>query len=203
MPQVAGTTAEPARKRLRKTVSPRTAPSQAAIHAAAAAELRAVRAIARGVGDAAKVQQQAATAAKHAARGVNAVFGASRAVHLREQLGRHAAAAHPSSSSSAYDASRLGRSLCQKGAPSQGSSVEGAVPPLYFECQQAGYARCGLHALNNALGGEVITADDMSQACTEYLAEMAFEGPPIPNCFIFVILFSDAIVCESDCINKT
>ena len=152
MPQPAGATAELVRKRLRKTISSRSIASQAAIHAAAAADLRAVRATARGVGDAPKVQQQAATAAKQAARGVNAVFGASRAVHLREQLGRHAAAAHPSSSSSAYDSSRVGRSLFQKGAPSQGSSVEGAVPPLYFEREQAGYACCGLHALSNALG---------------------------------------------------
>ena len=64
---------------------------------------------------------------------------------------------------------------------SAGAPTQGAVPPLYFERQRA--ARCGLHALNNALGGELITADDMSQACTAYLAEMAFEGLPHPLVF--------------------
>ena len=53
--------------------------------------------------------------------------------------------------------------------------------PDYFEGQQAGYARCGLHALNNALGAQLITAEDMSTACTEYLAEMQFECQLINN----------------------
>ena len=61
-------------------------------------------------------------------------------------------------------------------APSAGSHRAELRLPDYFERQQAGYARCGLHALNNALGAQLITAEDMSTACTEYLAEMQFEG---------------------------
>ena len=66
-------------------------------------------------------------------------------------------------------------------APCAGSRRAELQLPDYFERQQVGYARCGLHALNNALGAQLISAEDMSTACTEYLAEMQFEGKPINN----------------------
>jgi hypothetical protein len=46
----------------------------------------------------------------------------------------------------------------------------------YFERQVL--ARCGLHALNNAIGAEFFTAEDMTFACTAYIAEARFEGNP-------------------------
>ena len=39
----------------------------------------------------------------------------------------------------------------------------------YFERQVQ--AHCGLHALNNAMGGSVLSVSDMAEACTAYLAE--------------------------------
>ena len=160
-----------------------------------------------------KVEQQAASAAAHAARGTYGVFGASRAMHLRKQLQRgRAAAASAGGASSSVAASRNdeieavgvpaessadgglanllarsdGRAAAngsteavappRDAAPSTGSRGPELQLPDYFERQQAGYARCGLHALNNALGAQLITAEDMSTACTAYLAEMQFEG---------------------------
>ena len=50
-----------------------------------------------------------------------------------------------------------------------------AVPyPGYFERQSL--ARCGMHALNNALGGPFHTAADMDLACTMYLRAACREG---------------------------
>jgi hypothetical protein len=46
----------------------------------------------------------------------------------------------------------------------------------YFERQVRG--RCGMHALNNALGFDLVTAADMTRACNVYLAEMQIEGSP-------------------------
>ena len=66
--------------------SARASASQAATHAAAAAEFRAAQETTRGLGDVTKVLQQAATTSAHVARGVDGLFGASRAAHLREQL---------------------------------------------------------------------------------------------------------------------
>ena len=129
----------------------------------------------RGVGDVTKVQQQAASAASHVARGLDGVFGASRAVQLRKQVqNRREAIARTSGSSSARDDSLA--SLMPPSATVPRVGLPDAPPP-YFERQQVGYARCGLHALNNVLGGELITAADMSQACAAFLAEMSFERP--------------------------
>lgn len=74
-------------------------------------------------------------------------------------------------------------------------SAAGTCPLAYFERQQAGFARCGLHALNNALGGHIMTADDMSTACTEYLAEMHFEGNTYVVHTFFIIV--QCVVCIS------
>ena len=35
---------------------------------------------------------------------------------------------------------------------------------------------CGLHALNNALGQNFLTAEDMADACDAYITEMAMDG---------------------------
>ena len=74
-------------------------------------------------------------------------------------------------------------------------SAAGTCPVAYFERQQADFARCGLHALNNALGGHIMTADDMSTACTEYLAEMHFEGNTYVVHTFFIIV--QCVVCIS------
>ena len=66
--------------------------------------------------------------------------------------------------------------------------------PDYFERQQKGYARCGLHALNSALGAQLITAEDMSTACTEMLAEMQFEGKLVNNKCNMIVNRQRAIV---------
>ena len=71
---------------------------------------------------------------------------------------------------------------------SSASGVPQAYQPAYFEHQLSGFARCGLHSLNNALGGHILTADDMSAACTEYLAEMRFEGKPVILCVVVLHL---------------
>ena len=60
---------------------------------------------------------------------------------------------------------------------SPGEALQEAAPQRYdghFERQVLG--RCGLHALNHAIGGSFLNADDMTAACTEYIAEMAREG---------------------------
>ena len=44
----------------------------------------------------------------------------------------------------------------------------------FFEHQVS--AHCGLHAINNAVGFELLQAASMNIACTEYLAEMLREG---------------------------
>ena len=44
----------------------------------------------------------------------------------------------------------------------------------YFERQVQ--ARCGLHALNNAIGGPMFNVHDMTSACKAYLAELRREG---------------------------
>ncbi len=44
----------------------------------------------------------------------------------------------------------------------------------YFESQV--FARCGLHALNNAIGASFLNAEDMTRACVDYLVEMSREG---------------------------
>ena len=46
----------------------------------------------------------------------------------------------------------------------------------YFERQEL--ARCGMHALNNALGARVHTAADMHRACDVFLQESEREGNP-------------------------
>ena len=48
--------------------------------------------------------------------------------------------------------------------------------PDHFETQVA--ARCGMHALNNALGEPLHTADDMTRACKIYLQQSRAEGNP-------------------------
>jgi hypothetical protein len=53
------------------------------------------------------------------------------------------------------------------------------APPRYvgyFERQHL--ARCGLHALNNAVGGSFFTPQDMTAACTAFLEEARHEGLP-------------------------
>ena len=45
----------------------------------------------------------------------------------------------------------------------------------YFEIQEPGFARCGLHAINNALGSNFFTPHDMTDACTAFLQESHFE----------------------------
>ncbi|CAK0884111.1 unnamed protein product [Prorocentrum cordatum] len=54
-----------------------------------------------------------------------------------------------------------------------------AACPVYFERQRE--ARCGLHALNNALGFDFLTVADMTAACTLHLDESAMEGNPEPR----------------------
>ncbi|CAK0895135.1 unnamed protein product [Prorocentrum cordatum] len=72
------------------------------------------------------------------------------------------------------------------GAPAPGErATETARPrppaacPVYFERQRE--ARCGLHALNNALGFDFLTVADMTAACTLRLGESAMEGNPEPR----------------------
>ena len=43
--------------------------------------------------------------------------------------------------------------------------------PKFFEKQEFGLARCGLHALNNVIGWAGFSADDMSRACDLFIAE--------------------------------
>ena len=50
----------------------------------------------------------------------------------------------------------------------------------YFERQQA--AHCGLHALNNAIGFDFLTTEDMTTACDVFLDEMAMELSPEERC---------------------
>ena len=52
------------------------------------------------------------------------------------------------------------------------TSASGA--PIFFEAHAA--ARCGLHALNNAIGGSFFNAEEMSLACTAYIEEARREG---------------------------
>jgi len=44
-----------------------------------------------------------------------------------------------------------------------------ASPPPFFERQRE--ALCGLHALNNALGAEKFTREQLTAACNLYLQE--------------------------------
>ena len=44
----------------------------------------------------------------------------------------------------------------------------------YFERQHAGF--CGKHALNNLIGMELFTAEDLHDACQRYLGEQAMRG---------------------------
>ena len=46
----------------------------------------------------------------------------------------------------------------------------------YFEKQTPFKALCGLHALNNAIGGGFFSQEDMSRACTDFLREATREG---------------------------
>ncbi len=57
-----------------------------------------------------------------------------------------------------------------------GNDSHDSVYTGYFERQVRG--RCGLHALNNALGFDLLDPCDMSHACDVFLAEMAMEGSP-------------------------
>ena len=52
----------------------------------------------------------------------------------------------------------------------------------YFERQEPGKARCGMHALNNAMGGAVHSTSDMARACNEYLRASRQEGNPEFRC---------------------
>ena len=49
--------------------------------------------------------------------------------------------------------------------------------PIYFE-KQGCDARCGMHALNNAVGDAWQTPEDMDYACGEYLRASQQEGSP-------------------------
>ena len=55
------------------------------------------------------------------------------------------------------------------------------VYPDYFERQKE--ARCGMHALNNAVGLPLHDANDMTRACEIYLHEIAVEGVREPRCW--------------------
>ena len=68
----------------------------------------------------------------------------------------------------------VGRSMREEMSGDTSSSVSAYAG--YFERQVRG--RCGMHALNNALGFGLVTAADMTQACNVYLAEMQIEGSP-------------------------
>ena len=46
-----------------------------------------------------------------------------------------------------------------------------AAFPGYFETQQQ--ARCGLHAMRNAIGQQLFTAEDLKEACDRYIADKA------------------------------
>ena len=60
--------------------------------------------------------------------------------------------------------------------PNAAHDGEGLAYTGHFEPQVLG--RCGLHALNNALGFPLLNHIDMSHACNVYLAEMQMEGSP-------------------------
>ena len=75
-------------------------------------------------------------------------------------------------------------SLLPASAEDENTDSDNEVPanqPIYtayFERQLRGFGRCGLHALNNAVGFEFLTAADMSEACTVLLHELAMEDNP-------------------------
>jgi hypothetical protein len=52
--------------------------------------------------------------------------------------------------------------------------VDGLCEPVYFERQHL--ARCGLHALNNAIGASLHSASDLETACEWYLQAAEQEG---------------------------
>ena len=57
------------------------------------------------------------------------------------------------------------------------ATLSAAVPRhLFFETQRRGH--CGVHALNNAIGGTIFTAEDMIEAVRDFLWEHAFEQSP-------------------------
>ena len=47
-----------------------------------------------------------------------------------------------------------------------------------LSCSGTHFARCGLHALNNALGFAFLTAQDMTYACDVLLQEREWDGSP-------------------------
>jgi len=55
--------------------------------------------------------------------------------------------------------------------------AEWTKTPIYFE-KQGCDARCGMHALNNAVGDAWQTPEDMDRACDEYLRASQQEGSP-------------------------
>ena len=57
-----------------------------------------------------------------------------------------------------------------------GRAREGDEAVPYFQPQDQTAARCGMHALNNVLGMEVLDAEQMSEACDSFLWENHFEG---------------------------
>ena len=48
--------------------------------------------------------------------------------------------------------------------------------PIFFQMQPLGSATCGLHALNNAIGEDIFSANDLLFALDNFLAENADLG---------------------------
>ena len=101
------------------------------------------------------------------------IFGAARREELRKAL--------------SYSKETVMKKLTSVSTPpvssstSSGNDVVSNPPVLkeyrsHFEHQVG--AHCGLHALNNALGMDFLSVDDMRNSCAAYLAETAFEGNP-------------------------
>ena len=104
------------------------------------------------------------------------IFGAARREELRKAL--------------SYSKEAVMKKLTSGSTPPASSSTSSgndAVSnpqlleeyPSHFEHQVG--AHCGLHALNNALGMDFLSVEDMRNACASYLAETAFEGNPEPR----------------------
>ena len=136
---------------------------------AKAAKAREIQAQKRGIGNYSLVLSRS----KNDKR--KEIFGASRREELRRAL--------------SYSKKAVMKKLTSGSKPSASSSTSSgndAVSnpqlldeyPSHFEHQVG--AHCGLHALNNALGMDFLSVEDMRNSCVAYLAETAFEGNPEP-----------------------
>ena len=144
--------------------------------AAEAAERRAMEEAQCGIGSLKAVARRYELAAEQEAAGTADLLGAGRRDALREALVRsrrkQASREAQSGSTVAVGGDAASSSSARREGVSGRLQIE--AYPGYFERQEK--ARCGMHALNNALGHPLHDANDMTRACEIYLQEISVDG---------------------------